>query len=57
MVSHKEVRTWVELMECAEGRPGDRKELRGRDGWVGSVLWEEWESGVRDHIDSLMERR
>jgi hypothetical protein len=29
----------------------------GRDTWIGSVIWEEWESGIREHMDGLMARR
>ncbi|RSH91034.1 hypothetical protein EHS25_010210 [Saitozyma podzolica] len=28
-----------------------------RDNWYASVLWDEWENGVRAHIDKLMARR
>jgi hypothetical protein len=28
-----------------------------RDNWYASVLWDEWENGVRERIDNLMARR
>ena len=28
-----------------------------RDTWCASVIWEEWQAGVRDNVDKLMARR
>lgn len=39
------------------GRKGEREECPSRDTWVASVYWEEWENGVREHIDTLMARK
>lgn len=39
------------------GRRGEREDCPSRDTWVASVFWEEWENGVRDHVDALMSRR
>lgn len=39
------------------GRKGEREDCASRDTWVASVYWEEWENGVRDHIDALMARK
>ncbi len=33
-----------------EGRPG---ELKGRDTWQGSSLWDEWEVSVQTHVDKV----
>lgn len=39
------------------GRPGtDRADWPARDNWWASVIWEEWDDGVRDHVDQLMAR-
>ncbi|ORX37319.1 acyl-CoA N-acyltransferase [Kockovaella imperatae] len=38
------------------GRPPHEKN-QARDSWLASVIWEEWEGGVREHIDKLMARR
>lgn len=27
-----------------------------RDSWNSSVIWQEWEESVRDHVDKLMAR-
>jgi hypothetical protein len=46
------------LADSTAGRPGtEREDGMARDNWWGSVIWEEWEGGVRDHIDKLMARR
>lgn len=39
------------------GRKGDREDHPSRDTWVASVYWEEWENGVKEHIDKLIARR
>lgn len=40
------------------GRQGVRNaDCMVRDNWYASVTWDEWEEGVRDHIDQLMARR
>jgi len=40
------------------GRKGDSHEnCASRDNWYSSVIWEDWEGGVRDHVDRLMARR
>ncbi|RSH91026.1 hypothetical protein EHS25_010202 [Saitozyma podzolica] len=40
------------------GRKGDYKqEHMTRDTWGASIIWEEWEEKVRDHVDALMARR
>jgi hypothetical protein len=28
-----------------------------RDTWMASTTWQEWEGGVREHVDKLMARR
>jgi hypothetical protein len=28
-----------------------------RDNWFSSVTWEDWEAGVREHVDKLMARK
>ncbi|KAK4687051.1 hypothetical protein P7C73_g3067, partial [Tremellales sp. Uapishka_1] len=41
-----------------EGRKGEQDEKQmTRDTWVASIQWEEWEGGVREHVDKLMARR
>ena len=39
------------------GRKGEREDHPSRDTWVASVYWEEWENGVKEHIDALMARK
>lgn len=40
------------------GRKGDRYENQmQRDNWYAAVTFEDWENGVRDHVDKLMARR
>ncbi|CAD6563945.1 MAG: hypothetical protein TREMPRED_002388 [Tremellales sp. Tagirdzhanova-0007] len=40
------------------GRKGDaQEEGMSRDNWYASVIWEEWQAGVREHVDELMARR
>ena len=53
-VSIKEVSL---IRSLAEGRRGEKEALFGRDTWIASVIWEEWEDGTRDHVDKLMARR
>lgn len=45
------------LDSCKDGRPDEREELKSRDTWTGSVLWDDWEDAVKEHVDKLMERR
>ena len=41
-----------------EGRKGTYNEDHiVRDNWWASVTWEDWDGGVREHIDRLMARR
>ncbi|ORY25917.1 hypothetical protein BCR39DRAFT_542512 [Naematelia encephala] len=40
-----------------DGREGEKQDLKSRDSWLASVIWTEWEGGVRDHVDKLMARR
>jgi len=40
------------------GRKGDAFENgMQRDNWFASVIFEDWENGVRAHIDKLMARK
>ncbi|KAK1925785.1 acyl-CoA N-acyltransferase [Papiliotrema laurentii] len=39
------------------GRKGEDEECASRDTWVASVYWEEWQDGVREHVDKLMARK
>ena len=39
------------------GRKGEREDCPSRDTWVASVFWEEWENGVKEHVDALMARK
>ncbi|WWC86175.1 uncharacterized protein L201_001048 [Kwoniella dendrophila CBS 6074] len=40
------------------GRKGDRfEDQMTRDSWLASISWDQWEGGVRDHVDKLMARR
>ena len=40
------------------GRKGDKFESgMQRDNWYASVIFEEWENGTRNHIDTLMARK
>ncbi|WVQ83045.1 hypothetical protein IAT38_005183 [Cryptococcus sp. DSM 104549] len=40
------------------GRKGDlRENCASADSWWSSVIWEEWEGGVREHVDRLMARK
>jgi hypothetical protein len=55
------VLVWVKggrgLLTYSAGRKGDYKEdCMTRDTWVASVIWEEWEERVREHVDRLMAR-
>jgi len=44
--------------EQEEGRQGTYNEDHMvRDNWWASVTWEDWEGGVREHVDRLMARR
>jgi len=44
--------------EQEEGRQGTyNADHMVRDNWWASVTWEDWEGGVREHIDRLMARR
>ena len=47
----------MSIFTWSDGRPGDREELRGKDTWQGSVLWDEWEHWGRKHVERLMARR
>jgi hypothetical protein len=39
------------------GRQGvEGEERMVRDNWFSSVTWDEWEGGVREHVDKLMAR-
>lgn len=39
-------------------RPGNKYSDRPtRDAWVGSVTWQEWENGVKEHVRQQMARR
>ncbi|GMK57360.1 hypothetical protein CspeluHIS016_0401940 [Cutaneotrichosporon spelunceum] len=41
-----------------KGRPGVRRaDCMQRDTWMASVTWQDWEGGVREHVDKLMTRR
>ncbi|WRT64075.1 uncharacterized protein IL334_001003 [Kwoniella shivajii] len=40
------------------GRKGDYQEDQmTRDSWLACISWDQWEDGVRDHLDQLMARR
>ncbi|KAK8865855.1 hypothetical protein IAR55_001003 [Kwoniella newhampshirensis] len=40
------------------GRKGDYLEDQmTRDSWLASISWDQWEGGVRDHVDKLMARK
>jgi hypothetical protein len=39
------------------GRKGDREDCPSRDTFISSVYWEEWDGGVREHVDKLMARK
>jgi hypothetical protein len=40
------------------GRKGDRYDNQmQRDNWYAAVTFEDWENGVRDHVDKLIARR
>lgn len=28
-----------------------------RDSWLASITWQDWEGGVKEHIDRLMARK
>ncbi len=54
--AESELATALEL--TTEGRPGVRGADRmQRDTWMASTTWQEWEGGVREHVDKLMARR
>jgi RimJ/RimL family protein N-acetyltransferase len=40
--------------DCAPGRPGDGSEFGSVSLWGSSITWEDWEGGVRDHVDKLV---
>lgn len=49
---------WNSLGLTAAGRKGDAFENgMQRDNWFASVIFEDWENGVREHVDKLMARR
>ncbi|WWC66433.1 uncharacterized protein I206_100335 [Kwoniella pini CBS 10737] len=40
------------------GRKGDYQEDQmTRDSWLASIGWDQWEEGIREHVDKLMARR
>ncbi|OCF73740.1 hypothetical protein I204_05584 [Kwoniella mangroviensis CBS 8886] len=40
------------------GRKGDYQEDQmTRDSWLACISWDQWEDGVREHVDKLMARR
>ncbi|WWC99613.1 hypothetical protein V866_006517 [Kwoniella sp. B9012] len=40
------------------GRKGDYQEDQmTRDSWLACISWDQWEDGVREHVDQLMARR
>lgn len=51
------VRCRADNLHPIAGRKGEFEAQNSRDSWLSSVTWEEWEGGVRDHVDKLMIRR
>jgi RimJ/RimL family protein N-acetyltransferase len=44
--------------ESVAGRKGDyREDCMSRDTFVGSITWQDWENGSKEHIDKLMARK
>jgi hypothetical protein len=40
--------------DCAPGRWGDGSEFGSVSSWGSSITWEDWEGGVREHVDKLV---